>query len=259
MAVMNNTLSNKSFYGDIVSDLLNRAIPIIKGLDSKSQKQAIHKYLSEMPRGDGFISLFDGKDLSGWKGLVANPIKRAQMDAATLKTEQEKADIEMYRDWKAVNGELVFEGKGYDNITTVKKYKDFEILVDWKIYNDGNKNGDAGIYLRGSPQVQIWDTSRVSSGAQVGSGGLYNNKINVSKPLKVADNPLGEWNSFMITMIGDKVTVYLNGELVTDNVVLENYWNRNIPIFPEEQIELQAHGSKVAYRDIYIREIGSQK
>lgn len=56
-------------------------------------------------------------------------------------------------------------------------------------------------------------------------------------------------------MIGDRVSVWLNDELVTDNVILENYWNRNQPIFPVEQIELQAHGSKVAYRDIYIREI----
>lgn len=259
MAVVNIALANQAFYGDIVNNLLNRSIKIIKGPGSKLKKQSIHKYLSAMPGGDGFVSLFNNKDLSGWKGLVANPIKRAQMDAPTLKAEQEKADAAMYRDWGVTNGELVFSGKGYDNITTVKKYKDFEMLVDWRIYNDGNKNGDAGIYLRGSPQVQIWDTSRVSSGAQVGSGGLFNNKINISKPLKVADNPLGEWNSFRITMVGEKVTVYLNGELVTDNIVLENYWNRNMPIFPEEQIELQAHGSRVAYRDIYIREIGQQK
>jgi hypothetical protein len=50
--------------------------------------------------------------------------------------------------------------------------------------------------LRGTPQVQIWDTSRVSVGAQVGSGGLYNNKSNPSKPVKVADNQVGEWNTF---------------------------------------------------------------
>src|SRR5690606_2626085 len=103
--------------------------------------------------------------------------------------------------------------------------------------------------------VQIWDTSRVNVGAQVGSGGLYNNQKHESKPLKVADTPLGEWNTFRITMVGDRVTVYLNGELVTDSVVLENYWDRGLPIFPKEQIELQAHGTHVSYRDIYIREL----
>jgi len=107
--------------------------------------------------------------------------------------------------------------------------------------------------------VQIWDTSRVNVGAQVGSGGLYNNQKNMSKPLVVADNQVGEWNSFYIKMIDDKVTVYLNGQLVVDNVVLENFWDRSQPIFPSEQIELQAHGSKVAYRDIYLREIPRPK
>lgn len=49
--------------------------------------------------------------------------------------------------------------------------------------------------------------------------------------------------------------MWLNGELVVNNVVMENYWDRKQPIPSIEQIELQAHGSKVSYRDIYIREI----
>ncbi len=112
---------------------------------------------------------------------------------------------------------------------SVDQYGDFEMLVDWKI----TKEGDSGIYLRGTPQVQIWDTSRTEVGAQVGSGGLYNNQKNPSKPLKVADNPVGEWNTFRIVMIGEKVSVWLNGELVVDNVIMENYWDRSIPIFPK--------------------------
>jgi len=202
----------------------------------------------------GFISLFNGKDLSGWKGLVANPIERSKMSKDTLTAKQAEADEIMRKGWQVVNGELLFTGHG-DNLATVKKYGDFELLVDWKIYNDGKKDGDAGIYLRGTPQVQMWDTSRRDAGAQVGSGGLYNNQKNESKPLKVADKPLGDWNNFRIIMIGDKVTVYLNGELVTDKITLENYWDRALPLFPEEQIELQAHGSRVGYKNIYIREI----
>ncbi len=126
-------------------------------------------------------------------------------------------------------------------------------LVDWKLYP--GPEPDAGIYLRGTPQVQIWDTARVNAGAQVGSGGLYNNQKNPSKPLKVADQKVDEWNTFRIKMVGEQVSVWLNDELVTDNVVLENYWDRSQPIFPTEQIELQAHGSKVAYRDIFVKEI----
>jgi hypothetical protein len=206
------------------------------------------------PLKNGFTALFNGKDLSGWKGLVANPIKRSNMDAQTLAEAQAKADAEMRESWKVVDGELQFVGHG-DNITTLKKYGDFEMLVDWKIIDDGKQEGDAGIYLRGTPQVQIWDNARVKVGAQVGSGGLYNNQVNESKPLKVADKKLGEWNTFHIIMKADRVTVYLNGELVTENVILENYWDKKMPIFMEEQIELQAHGSPVSYRNIYIKEL----
>jgi HEAT repeat protein len=253
-AVMNIALSSKDFHGEVIRKLLNKTLQVLEGADSEYQKKAIQKFLDEMPEGKGFVSLFNGQDLSGWKGLVGNPVTRAKMDKETLARKQKGADEEMLKGWKVEQGALLFTGKG-NNIATVNQYGDIEMFVDWKIYDDGHKEGDAGIYLRGTPQVQMWDTSRVNVGAQVGSGGLYNNQRHPSDPLKVADNPLGEWNTFRILMQGDRVTVYLNGELVTDNVILENYWDRSLPIFPKEQIELQAHGSRVAYRDIYIREI----
>ncbi|MEC3879913.1 family 16 glycoside hydrolase [Parapedobacter sp. 10938] len=252
-AVINIALENKQYYGAAVTRLLKKAIARLSGSESSYQREAIQKYLDGLPEGPGYVSLFNGHNLNGWKGLVANPIKRAEMDAKTLAAEQVKADEVMREGWYAEDGVLHFNGHG-DNIVAAKEYGDFELLVDWKLDKDG-KDGDAGIYLRGTPQVQIWDTSRVNVGAQVGSGGLYNNQTHKSKPLKVADNALGEWNTFRITMIGDKVTVYLNGELVTDNVVLENYWDRSIPIFPTEQLELQAHGTHVMYRDVYVREL----
>ena len=145
-------------------------------------------------------------------------------------------------------------GSGYDNICTQEQYGDFEMLVDWRLDPNG-KEPDAGIYLRGTPQVQIWDIARVNVGAQVGSGGLYNNQKNKSIPNCVADNKLGEWNTFYIKMVGDRVTVDLNGERVVNSVILENYWDRSQPIFPVEQLELQAHGSKVYYRDIYVKRL----
>jgi tRNA threonylcarbamoyladenosine modification (KEOPS) complex Cgi121 subunit len=250
-AVRKIATANPAYYGSEVAALLNKAVAVNKDSEAEYQKQEIQKHLSSLPKDDGFVSLFNGKDLTGWKGLVEDPIKRSKMKAKQLDEKQKKADENMRRDWRVENGLLVFDGKGYDNLCTVKDYADFEMYVDWKIAPEG----DAGIYLRGTPQVQIWDTSRVDVGAQVGSGGLYNNQKNASKPLVVADNAVNEWNSFYIRMIGDKVTVYLNGQLVTDNVVLENYWDRSLPIFPKEQIELQAHGTRVEYRDIYVREI----
>lgn len=249
-AVMSIGLANKNFYGAEIRELLTKTSSVLKGQDSEYQKESIRKHLAEMPAGDGFVALFNGKDLTGWKGLVENPIARGKMSADTLAAKQKKSDDAAKKDWFAKDGELVFSGHG-DNLATVKQYGDFEMYVDWKI----QKDGDAGIYLRGTPQVQIWDTSRVDVGAQVGSGGLYNNSKNPSKPTKLADNAIGDWNTFHITMIGDRVSVDLNGENVVDNVVLENYWDRNLPIFAKEQIELQAHGNQINYRDIYVREI----
>lgn len=253
-AVMNIALGNKEYMGTNVRALLNKVMEVLDNPDAGYQKEAIKKHLAEMPRGEGFVSLFNGKDLTGWKGLVQNPIARAKMKPAQLAKEQAKADENMRRDWKVEDGLLVFEGSGYDNLCTEKQYGDFEMYVDWML-DPAGPEADAGIYLRGTPQVQIWDTSRVNVGAQVGSGGLYNNQVNESKPSKVADNKLGEWNSFYIKMVGDRVTVVLNGEKVVDDVILENYWDRKLPIFPIEQIELQAHGSKVYYRNIYVKEL----
>ena len=226
----------------------------IVGVDSPLLISKLKQHLINLSYDNGFINLFNGKDLTGWKGLVANPIARSKMTDSALKAAEQVANEKMKNDWVAKDGLLVFTGHG-ENLATEKKYGDFEMFVDWKI----TEKGDAGIYLRGSPQVQIWDTSRREVGAQVGSGGLYNNQKNQSKPLVVADNKIGEWNNFHIIMKGAQVTVYLNGVLVTDNVTLENYWDRTMPIFNKEQIELQAHGTYVAYRNIYLREIPSEE
>ncbi len=243
-------LKNKSIAGKAVRDVLEKALPLISGTDSAILVNQLRAHLHAMPYDHGFVSLFNGKDLTGWKGLVGNPVSRSKMSEQELLLAEAAANTKAQQDWVVKDGLLIFTGHG-DNLCTVKKYGDFELYVDWKI----TEKGDAGIYLRGSPQVQIWDTSRREVGAQVGSGGLYNNQKNQSKPTSVADNKVGEWNTFHITMIGDKVSVELNGVLVTDNVVLENYWDRKIPIFIKEQIELQAHGTYVAYRNIFIREI----
>jgi HEAT repeat protein len=248
--VSNIALSDKNFYGADVKLWLNKSLQIKKGGDADYEKVAIRKFIAEMPPDAGLVPLFNNKDLTGWKGLVGNPITRSKMDAPTLAKEQQHADSIMRKGWYVKDSVLNFSGDG-ENICTTKQYRNFEMYVDWKI----EKEGDAGIYLRGSPQVQIWDTSRVSVGAQVGSGGLYNNQAHESKPLKLADNAIGDWNNFHIIMKDDKVTVYLNGVLVVDNVVMDNYWDRKLPIFPKEQIELQAHGTHVYYRDIYLREL----
>ena len=252
--VVRQSLADVSLHGPMVKYLLEEARSKIQGEDSAVLKNLSDARLKEMSEEHGFVSLFNGKDLTGWKGLVGNPISRGKMTADALDAAQAKANESIGKDWVVKDGLLIFTGHG-DNLATEKKYGNIELYVDWKI----TEKGDAGIYLRGSPQVQVWDTSRREVGAQVGSGGLYNNTVNPSKPSSVADNAIGTWNTFRIIMKGEKVTVYLNGVKVTDEVTLENYWDRKQPIFPEEQIELQAHGTYVAYRNIYLRELPDEK
>ena len=216
------------------------------------------KELPVIPRNnvppEGFTALFNGKDLSGWKGLLAspndNPVKRAKLSSTELSVAQAKANQRMVEHWKAANGALEFDGKG-DSLCTVRDYGDFEMLVDWKI----KESGDSGIYLRGSPQVQIWDPFHAKSGSEIGSGGLYNNQKTPANPLKRADHWIGDWNRFRILMVGEKVHVFLNGELVVNDVTLENYWDRARPIFSTGQIELQNHGNNLYFKNIYIREL----
>ena len=217
-----------------------------------TRADAQQKTLNRPP--EGFVALFNGRDLAGWKGLVGNPKSRREMSREELGKAQAKADEDMRAHWKVVDGALCFDGKGH-SLCTAKDYGDFEMLVDWKI----EKGGDSGIYLRGSPQVQIWDTANRNVGAQVGSGGLYNNQKGPSKPLKMADKPVGQWNTFRIIMIGELVTVFLNDVLVVENVAMENYWEPDKPIYSTGQIELQSHGSQLYFRNVFIREIPREK
>lgn len=203
----------------------------------------------------GFTQLFDGQSLANWKGVTtqegfdnpivrqkATPEKRAQMQAV--------ADTGMREHWFIRDGALFFDGfKGGYSMATAKDYKDFEMWVDWRILS---VQGDSGLYLRGAPQVQIWDAHNQWG---IGSGGLYNNQKNPSRALKIADRLPGSWNTFHVTMKGERVTVELNGEKVVDDTVLENYWNRKQPIFPVEQIELQCHGDPLEFKNIFIREL----
>ena len=107
--------------------------------------------------------------------------------------------------WKVdtAKGEIVSDGQS-PHLATGKDYGDFEFYVDWLMVSP---NGDSGIYLRGYPQVQVWDPDNpreVKNGAPRGSGALWNdNAENPGKwPLVKADNPVGQWNSFKIKMVG---------------------------------------------------------
>ncbi len=190
---------------------------------------------------DGFIALFNGRDLSGWQSWYADPPEMSQMTDAERQQAQAKANAEHLKHWRVENGELVFDGQGV-HLVTERVYGDFELWIDWNI----ERGGDSGIYLRDTPQVQIWDNPD-------GSGGLFNNERHRSKPLTKADNPPGEWNRFRILMLGDRVTVWLNETLVVHDTPLESYWDKSAPLPKEGRIWLQAHGTPLRFRNIFIR------
>ncbi|QDT64108.1 3-keto-disaccharide hydrolase [Calycomorphotria hydatis] len=205
----------------------------------------------------GFTNLFNGEDLSGWHGQNHfSPYKLAEMTDEERSAKLEKDNANMKEHWQVEDGEIVNDGKGV-YLTTDKKYGDFELLVDWKMVGE---HTDSGIYLRGCPQVQIWDPSnpkQFKHGNQLGSGGLWNNNKDTAgkDPLVKADNPVGEWNTFRIKMIGDRVTVHLNDKLVVDNAEMHNYWNRDIPMPEQGPIQLQTHGGEMRFRNVFVREI----
>ncbi len=213
-----------------------------------------------------FVSLFNGKDLSGWRGgttfdhrkLLAMPEdKRAEQitkwNASMLETN--KATGKSH--WYVEKGELVNDGQGA-YATTEKDYGDFELLLEYKTV----PLADSGIYLRGVPQVQIWDHTNQKefrNGADKGSGGLWNNSANAPGrfPPLVADKPFGEWNKFRILMVGSRVSVWLNNHLVVDHATMENYYDRKSSVPVRGPIQLQTHGGEIRWRNIKLREIGT--
>jgi hypothetical protein len=226
--------------------------------------------LNQPPK--GFTALFNGRDFSGW--------------------ELPEGDN---GHWKVINGVIDYdsrsEAKGDKNLWTEKEFKDFTLRLDWRIKEttglypvptvlpDGSHkkgadgkdiitptpNADSGIYLRGSSkaQINIWCWP-------IGSGEVYGYRMDKSQPPEVragvtpkvkADKPVGEWNTFEITMKGDRLTVLLNGQKVLDNAQL--------PGVPEAgRLALQHHGgpnaktgelspasSLMQFRNIFIKEL----
>jgi hypothetical protein len=221
----------------------------------------------------GFVSLFNGRDLSGWKIPVGDN-----------------------GHWKVLDGVIDYDARseapaGKQDLWTEKDYGDFVLRIDWRIKEtagltpmpdvlpsgdyrlgpDGKPimterpNADSGIYLRGlkKAQLNIWCWP-------IGSGEVHGYMVDKSQPPEVragvvpkvrADNPVGEWNTFEITLRGDRLTLLLNGKLVLENAQLPG-----VP--PRGPIGLQHHGgfangkykaasSLMQFRNIMIKELPS--
>jgi hypothetical protein len=205
----------------------------------------------------GFTALFNGKNLDGWHGMPHfNPYDLDKMSDADRKAQIEKWTADAVKHWKVEKGELVNDGNGA-YLTTDKEYGDIELLIEYKTV----PLADSGIYLKATPQVQIWDTTKEGGkwdlGADKGSGGLWNNSAGApgKDPGVHADKPFGEWNSFRIVMIGERVDVTFNDKHVVDFARLENFWDKKLPLKKTGVIQLQTHGGEIRWRNVFIREI----
>lgn len=215
-------------------------------------------------------SLFNGEDLSGWVvpegdgghwrvvgGVIDyDALSEAEGDK-NLWTERSFEDFRLYVDWR-ITGPA-----GIDTIPLINPDGTYRRDADGEVVTVQRPNADSGIYLRGEPKVQvnIWNWP-------VGSGEVYGYRTDESMPPEVragvtpkmhADRALGEWNTFVITMEGERLTVELNGITVIDEA--------RLPGAPEAgPIGLQHHGgvqdgqlvptsSLVQFRNIYVEEL----
>src|SRR6187200_541203 len=208
----------------------------------------------------GFRAIFNGRDLTGWHGL--NPHTVVRLSGAKKEENLAQQGLDFSKDWTVENGELVNDGHG-PYATTDEEFGDIELRIEYKTV----PKADSGIYLRGTPQVQIWDWNQVfdpkspTRKPHLGSGGLFNNTPGAPgrDPLTLADKPFGEWNQFRIRQIGARTWVWLNDKLVVDGAVMENYWERAKPLPAKGPIMLQTHGGEIRWRNIFVHEIGADE
>jgi hypothetical protein len=199
-------------------------------------------------------------------GLLAAALVAA-LPAATLAAEEKKdkgfeplldeglskwkTDEKLKAHWTLDDGVLKYDGKG-GHLWTKDSFEDFVLKVDWRL----PAKGDSGIYLRGMSKAQcnIW-VNKLGSGEVWGYRTDQKQPEEVRKactPKKVADKPVGEWNTFVITMKGDRLTVVLNGEEVISQARLPG-------VKPSGPIALQHHGNPIEFRNITIKELGEKK
>ena len=153
----------------------------------------------------GFTLLFNGKDLTGWHGRGhVDPRSVWALSATAQEAQRAKSRPEFEKHWRVEDGALVNDGEG-PYATTDREFRDVELRLEYRTV----AKADSGVYLRGNPQIQIWDTTEAGGkwdrGAQFGSGGLFNNSPGApgKDPLVKADRPFGPWNSLRIVQVGD--------------------------------------------------------
>ncbi len=200
--------------------------------------------------------IFNGKNLDGWHGNQPHQLQKVAEDKRASATREQREQFASH--WRVEDGCLVNDGDG-PYATTDREFGDMELELEYQTV----AGADSGIYLRGTPQIQIWDTTKEGGkwdrGANYGSGGLFNNRKGKpgQLPLVLADKPFGEWNRVRIVQIGARTWVELNDHLVVDGAIMENFWDKDrlTPLAKTGPIQLQTHGGEIRWRNIRVREI----
>ncbi len=222
---------------------------------TRGQEQARFQMVPETLSTDdpSWVPLFNGRDFTGWHG---RPTVDPRKWSTTSETDKAKWDQEIEQHWKVDGDEIVNDGQGA-YLTTNAEFGDFELRLEYKIV----AGCDSGIYLRGIPQVQIWDPDAANNrpnGNEKGSGGLWNNPAGWAgkDPLVRADRPVGEWNTMQIRLIGERCWVWLNDQPVVIDARLHDYFAKGMPLVQRGPIQLQTHGAEIRFRNVSIAEIG---
>jgi hypothetical protein len=202
------------------------------------------------------ISLFNGKDFSGWHG---RPTLDPRQWATTSNDDKSKWNEEIKKHWSIDGDQLVNDGKGA-YLTTDQEFGDFELSLEYQIA----AGGDSGIYLRGIPQVQIWDPdaeNNRANGNAKGSGGLWNNPpgFDGKDPVVRADKPVGQWNSMRMRLVGERCWVWLNDEAVIINGRLADFFAKGEPLVARGPIQLQTHDGELRFRNLSVREFDADE
>jgi hypothetical protein len=178
-----------------------------------------------------FHPLFNGKDLTGWK--LRNP--------------------NGHNSWNALPGGVlqntVDPGTHGTDLVTEQKFWNFTVRFDYRTPKDSN----SGFYLRGRHELQILGDFEIGKATAVGNGSIYNFKA----PDKFVTKPAGEWQSVEATIIGNRITVVLNGVKIHDNVECNKATGSEIDgkVTEPGPIFLQGDHGTVSFRNIRIKEL----
>lgn len=230
--------------GSMIKKILTSCAAVLDSFQEKNDRDVIIKYLSEIPEEDGFTPLFNGTDTKGWALSADESGLYSHKPAAGKILRFNESGKGTDYSWKVVEG-VIAGSESRSVLHTTRGYYGFELMADWRIHGRGN----GYIYIHGPHKLLI------SSETGIISGGLYNGTTLQAAPSAAADNATGEWNTVRVLLVADRLSVWINGILVIDNL---SVWNKlsDSDIFPSAYpLGLQISEGEISFRDIYLREI----